>query len=104
MKLPSKLWIGYRQFRMVYTKDLPSCDGCVSMGDRLIQIGVAQKPSDEVDTVIHEILHVLIAESTLVERSDQEALVSVLANKLTELFVRNPNLLLWIQELLKGKK
>ncbi len=102
MKFPEKLHIGYRTFKVLRRANLPGVSGSVSSDDRLIQIeSELSHATDAVDTMWHEILHVLVQDSTLVSDSDEEQLVGVLANKMTELCVRNPDLLEWVLHTVK---
>lgn len=104
MKIPAWLWIGYRKFQVLTRNNLPNVYGSMNSSKRLIQIEAGQNADDEVNTLLHEVLHVMVEDSTLVSESYEEQIVTVLANDLTELFIRNPDLLLWIQERLEEER
>jgi len=55
------------------------------------------QPSDElIDSTIHEIMHGIIKEHEVkLDGRKEEALVTGLANGLTQVFRDNPNLLIW---------
>ena len=100
MNLPKKIDIGFRTFKVIVREDLGSM-GSVNNNKRIIQIEKGQNKHDMVDTVLHECLHVMVDDSKLIDESDEEKIVSVFANKLTELFIRNPKLLDWMRQQVK---
>lgn len=101
MNIPKKIEIGYRTFNVVVLPDLPTAMGSVSSNKRLIQIEKNQNPHDMLDTVLHECFHVMVDDSKLVDDADEEKFVSIFANKMTELFIRNPKLLDWMRQQVK---
>ena len=104
MNIPKKIDIGFRTFDVVVRVELPGVLGCVNNPRRLIQVEKNQNPHDMLDTMIHECLHVMVGDSNLVDEADEEKLVHTLANKLTELFLRNPKLLDWMRQQVRKER
>lgn len=100
MNIPSKIDIGFRTFDVVSQKYLNSM-GAVTNTRRLIQLDSEQRDEDMLDTVLHECLHVMVHDSQLVDDQEEEKLVTVLANKFTELMLRNPELMDWFQSVVQ---
>ena len=97
MNLPNKIDIGFRTFDVVLRKNI-GLMGSINNTGRLMQLDSEQRDGDMLDTVMHECLHAMISDSELADTQDEEKLVTVLANKLTELWLRNPKLLDWLHE------
>lgn len=104
MKIPKKIVIGFRTFDVSVCDSLPNIMGSVNTNRRIIYIEAGHHQHDMLDTIIHECLHVMVDDSKLVDESDEEKLVAILANKLTELFIRNPKLLDWMRQQVKEIK
>lgn len=98
MNLPEKIAIGFRTFDVSVHDSLPNIMGSVNSNKRIIYIERGHHPHDVLDTVLHECFHVMVEDSKLVDDADEEKFVSVFANKFTELFIRNPELLDWIRQ------
>lgn len=98
MKLPKKIVIGFRTFDVSVHDNLPNIMGSVNSNKRIIYLENGHHRHDLLDTVIHECLHVMVDDSNLVDESDEEKLVATLANKFTELFIRNSKLLDWMRQ------
>lgn len=103
MNIPNKISIGFRTFDVVMQDNLNSM-GTISNSKRLIQLESSQCKEDMLDTIIHECLHAIVSDSQLVDDCDEEKLVTVLAYKLTELFLRNPELVNWINQTIEEKE
>ena len=104
---PSKLKVGYTDIRVRVSRDLEGVYGEYQGARKLILLDRergAHGP-DGVNTLLHELLHAgydlgelknsgLSADEA---KHDEERVVTVLANHLTELFRRNRGLLRWIE-------
>ncbi len=67
--------------------------------DNAVLVDSKLKGPDLVRVILHELLHAMWAFGEIKEAdSGEEHSVSVLSNQMTELFCRNPHLLIWIAE------
>lgn len=73
--------------------------GMITYQKDLIEVDETQKIDEMVDTVIHEILHAIIAEYKIdVDGRKEEKWVRLISNGLTDVLQKNPNLMSWIQQ------
>lgn len=106
-KLPNKVRIGYRTLSIVETDaiQLDESDGVmgtVSVQDGLIEIGTGQDDVERVNTLVHEIAHVFFRMAGMDDHAEEEQIVTFVANGMTELFIRNPELIRFIQRSVKA--
>ncbi len=79
----------------------PDAMGYCDKGRKAIYIAPHSHPIEQVDTLIHEILHAIYSQRgiyTADNRGEEEHLVHQFAGGLTEVMARNPKLVDWIQE------
>lgn len=100
--MPDSVWLGYRSWDL--RKKAIGDDGNTLYARQLILIDTGQRPDDEANTVIHELLHVVCHEDRLFPGEDEkeEQVVTVMANRLCELWGRNPQLIRYIDDRMRG--
>lgn len=103
------LKIGYRDIAISLVQPTLALDNMDDLGQylpykHLIEIQISQRPLDEVNTVLHELLHVLVSDmgetqkgGALSDSDDEERFVLSLANALTQVFRDNKWLLAYMQ-------
>lgn len=110
---PRRLRVGYADITVRLSEDLEDQHGLYSPAKKLITLAKtadSSRGAEGVNTLLHELLHAgyELAQLRNLElsseqaRADEERVVTVLANHLTELFARNPKLLKWIALELHG--
>lgn len=99
--MPDVVHLGYRQWK-VRRKTIPD-DGNVLYDQQLVLVRTGQKPDDEANSLLHEILHVICHEERLFPGEDEkeEQAVTVITNRLCELWWRNPALVRYIDDSLR---
>ncbi len=99
-KLPPLLYLGYRDIKLKRTGSLPPEEyGNWSPDKGQIAIATGKQPVEEANTVLHEVLHAclkLSADPITESEEKEERLVTVLANQLTEVWRRNPDLIAYL--------
>lgn len=70
---------------------------------QVIEYAREQDVIELVDTIIHEVLHAAIQEYNITVKSE-EKIVTALANSVTDILVKNPHLLSWIQAKIENSK
>lgn len=83
--------LGYRTWRLLLT-DTPD-EGTVEYANHTVYIKPGRPPVEEMNTLIHELLHVVVHDRALMPgdlEEHEEKLVTGMANGLTELLLRNP--------------
>ena len=107
--LPKKIKVGYRSFKVKVIESFPQggpMGAYEPSGD--LHISPDYDAVETVNTVLHELLHALCHTYSINEVMDwedhdeEEKLVGVLGNGLTELMVRNPKLIKFLWESLHG--
>ena len=103
------LKIGYRDIAISLVQPTLALDNMDDLGQylpykHLIEIQISRRPLDEVNTVLHELLHVLVSDmgetqkgGALSDSDDEERFVLSLANALTLVFRDNKWLLAYMQ-------
>ena len=103
---PSSLRVGYTDIR-IRVEDSEDNHGAYSSVKKTVTLATDSSTGPEgVNTLLHELLHAgydlgslrctgLSADDA---KADEERVVTVLANHLTELFRRNPRLVAWMTE------
>ena len=103
------LKIGYRDIAISLVQPTLALDNMDDLGQylpykHLIEIQISQRPLDEVNTVLHELLHVLVSDmgetqkgGALSDSDDEERFVFSLSNALTQVFRDNKWLLAYMQ-------
>lgn len=107
---PSKVELGYRTFRLNLVDDVttPGPDGSKDVSvfgscnllDGIVEISKDQSSHEMVNTVLHEMLHAGFRLSGMQEDKAfaelEERVVITVANSITELMRRNPDLFKWM--------
>lgn len=115
IKLPEEVTIGYTTFKIEDHRDKlnPHDDGAYGQNvkeNQVIQIFQNNAPESEkliqdMNTVIHEIMHGQFDVYGIpVNDKKEEQIVNMTANMFTEILVRNPDVLRFINEVLKKRK
>lgn len=85
--------MGHSRIRIQETNDLDPGDfGAFCDQPRLIQIRKGLKYEEQLNTLLHEMIHAAWAMDSLGEDASEERAASCLANRLSEAFLRNPAL------------
>lgn len=109
---PHKVKIGDNEYKVVsrkyksWSKKKTRTFGQIGYNKNVIEINKDQKNGiwngqsvEEVDTVIHEILHGVVSEYEInVDGRKEEKWVTLMANGLTDVLLKNPNLVAWLKE------
>lgn len=102
---PKQLDVGYTTIKIVVSKELEDDHGLYLAPKKLVRLAEDSCEGPEgVNTLLHELLHAGHDLGALrnpelssdAAKADEERVVTVLANLLTETFKRNPRLLKWI--------
>ncbi|UCR91162.1 hypothetical protein [Ralstonia phage RpT1] len=103
MSRPQRVRINGRRWTLEYPEaiDDEGTYGITYYDSHLIQVRSGLAPIEEADTVIHEVLHALIASMGLTV-PDEEPIVRALASGLTGVLADNPTLLKHLTGCLKG--
>lgn len=115
IKLPTELVIGYTKFKIEDIRDTtnPRDDCAYGTTDKDAQViqlyqnntAEAEKPLADLNTVIHECFHAAHdIYGTGLSSDHEEKMVNLHANIMTEILVRNPDIVRFIQESLKKNK
>lgn len=87
--MPRLIAHSYRVWPVV----LEATHGCGAVLSNRVVITPHQKIEDEMDTLIHELLHVVSGASELfADEDEEERVVSRMSRGITELLIRNPEL------------
>jgi|TARA_R100001530_G_C4192939_1_gene122676 hypothetical protein len=98
METPSKIKIGYRDYKLEEWKQTVAsandAHGQFFAKEGVIGYTVEEKGVSHANTIIHECLHAIIYQWNMdLEEKVEELVVSGLANGLTTIFVDNPKLM-----------
>lgn len=98
--LPKMLKIGYQDIKIIPGEfNLDGDLGAYRDEESEIYINTTKPKREILNTLLHETLHAICHNYGLresMECKEEEKLVSVLANGLTQTFVTNPELLAWL--------
>lgn len=105
---PKIVRLGYHDWKLRRSDALlPDDDGYCSFTRKEVTISKDQDSIEEANTILHEFLHAILqlGKLPITERDDseEEQLVTVVANMLTELWIRNPELINYLNYLLGEK-
>lgn len=104
-KPPKELDVSYTTIKVRVSKELEDDHGLYLAAKKLVRLAEDSCEGPEgVNTLLHELLHAGYDLGSLrnpdlssdAAKADEERVVTVLANLLTELFSRNPRVLKWI--------
>ena len=106
MHIPASITVGATTYKVIERDNLwrahEGCDGQVRFDDLEIDI-VTERPGSEVaNTVTHELLHVVWREYHMPTRPREERCVTTLGFGMTAIYAQNPDLLMYLEELLHG--
>lgn len=102
--LPQTIKIGYHQYRLELVPGLED-NGSAHLDTKLIQINASLPPSAIRDTLLHEVLHVLLGDSalpackTMEPELLEEHIVLLLSPSLLQFFRDNPQIRSYLMEL-----
>lgn len=98
-QLPKKVYIGYQDINII-VDDLIDCQGVYLAEKSQIKINDGMEAREALNTILHECLHGIFytygIKKVVDDDEKEEQIVSMLGNGLTELFIRNKNLVDWI--------
>lgn len=102
--LPDPIHLGYRVWRIKYDQGCADEEYGETVANKgLILISPGQDGPAEVDTVIHECLHAMMHNTgNVLKHKEEEQVVTLLAHGIVELMQRNPHLMEWCYERLRG--
>lgn len=99
-KLPKIVYLGYRDLNLKRSPTMGNEEyGHFDSVKGIISISTGRHPHEEANTVLHEILHAMLnlsADPVTEKEEVEERLVTVLANQITELWRRNPDLIAYL--------
>lgn len=102
---PSKIQLGYQDIS-VSMVDWLDGDGCYSPDRHEIRIKEGAGNRELLNTMLHEIIHAAIfcygLKKDFKDEDHEEHVVNALANGLTEVLVRNPRLVKWVNLAVKS--
>jgi len=98
MKIPEKIKIGYRDYKLEEWKQTVAsandAHGQFFAKEGIIGYTVEEKGVSHANTILHELLHGIIYQWDIeLGEKEEEHLVNALSNGLTAVFVDNPNLM-----------
>lgn len=97
--LPKIIYLGYQDIKIVQ-EDLVDAQGCYQAEQSKIRIKEGMEGREQLNTVLHEILHAIVYAYGLKKEfktdEDEEKIVNALGNGLTEVLVRNKELVEFI--------
>lgn len=100
--LPKSIRIGYQDIKILEVDAIDDTQGSYNNTDHEIKIRSGMKANERINTVIHECLHAIVYTYGLKKGfkgdDEEENLVNTLANGLTEVFVRNKELVEFIRQ------
>ncbi len=101
--LPDPIGLGYRTWHVQYDKGVQDDEyGELVTNRGLILVMPGMDPVAVVDTVLHELLHAMLHNTTTTLTTKQaETVITQLAHGLTELIDRNPEFMEWIDSQLR---
>ena len=109
MKLPEKIRVGAHDLKIVVGYNSEKYGEYIEQDDMIFIANNGVPTTKKIDTVLHEILHVLYGAGHLQEGTDvdadmltEERIVTVLASGLTQVFRDNPDLVDVLGELNKN--
>jgi hypothetical protein len=102
-KLPKHIMFGHRRYAIIASADQPDdTHGHFSSFKRKIIIGAEDDKVEQVDTLIHELVHLIMFEGAIkVDDDMEERIATLVGTGLTQMLKRNPSLLAWIAENLR---
>jgi len=94
----NRIELGYAGLRLLQDDGIAD-SGHFTADRQVIGIDTAQVPADQLNTLFHELTHVIAQRFHLdLDEKLEEHLAQVFGNAWAELFLRNPNLLPFLQE------
>lgn len=107
--MPREVVLGYRTITvnaMPFDDDMLKSVGFMSQNRNSLTVVDCGRGFENVNTLVHELLHFVYKDNSLHQLSDdkddaEERVVSIMANGMTEILVRNPDLLEWIRSELR---
>lgn len=106
MHIPASITVGATLYKIIERdnawREYAECDGQVRFDDLEIDIVTERANSEVANTVIHELGHVIWREYSLPKRPREERCVTVMGFGYTAIFSQNPDLLMYLEELIHG--
>ena len=98
MKLPGTIYLGHRKIKVqqigARTANKDQIYGDFDVNKDLIRIDKTLEPTKKLNTLIHEIVHVLLDHfNAELKLKDEEKVCEVLGTGLSDLFIANPKLI-----------
>lgn len=98
--LPSIIKIGYQDIRVSEVDFIDGAQGVYISDNSEIRIKEGMSESESLNTILHECLHAIVyvygIKNDFEDNDEEEKIVNALGNGLTEIFLRNPNLIKFI--------
>lgn len=99
--VPNLIKLGYQDIKIVQ-EDLVDAQGCYQAEQSKIRIKEGLEGREQLNTVLHEILHAIVYAYGLKKDfktdEEEEKIVNALGNGLTEVLVRNKELVTFIEK------
>lgn len=100
--LPKTIKLGYQDIKLSEFEFMDGEQGCYRAEPAEIKIKHGAEGREKLNTVLHELLHACVycygLKKDFKDDEEEEKIVNALANGLTELLVRNPELVAFIRE------
>lgn len=101
--LPKIIKLGYQDI-VISEEDLVEAQGCYQSDPSKIRIKDSMDPREKLNTILHEVLHAIVytygIKKDFKDDDEEEKIVNVFGNGLTEALTRNPELMKFINEAL----
>jgi len=99
--LPSIIKLGYQDIK-VSEADLDDAQGCYKAEQAEIRIKQGMEPREKLNTLLHEIIHACVytygLKDEFKDHDHEEKVVNALGNGLTDVFVRNKELIEFVRK------
>ena len=109
MKLPSTIYLGHRKIKIkqigARTANKDEIYGDFDVNKDLIRVDKTLTPEKKLNTLIHEIIHVLLDHfNAELKLKDEEKVCEVLGSGLSDLLSQNPKVIKVINSVYNNKK
>jgi len=99
--LPTVIKLGYQDIKIT-EEDLVDAQGCYQAEQSKIRIKEDMDKREQMNTLLHELLHAIVyvygLKKDFKTDEEEEKIVNLLANGLTEVLVRNKDLVMFIEK------
>ena len=98
--IPTRIKVGYQDIKVIESDLIDGAQGCYRADEPEIRVKEGMSKVETLNTILHEILHSIVYVYGLKEEfkdnDKEEKLVNALGNGLTEVLLRNPDVVRFI--------